>query len=792
MKKAKTSLCFLAIAIVFISIISPLSMNVKASVRASEYVPGEVIIGLKGASVAAFLPTISELGATIKRDMSQINAVVVRVTPGSEEKFMQSVKGMPQVAYVERNGIGEAAFTPNDPNWGLLWNMPMIKADKAWDTYRGWNEVTIAILDTGVDYTHDDLMANYKAGGYDWVNDDFDPMDGHSHGTHCAGIAAATLNNALGVAGVAQCGIWTEKILSDAGSGNNDDLASGILHAADHGVNVISMSLQNYPYSVTVENAVNYAYGKGVLLVAAAGNYQLNLDVTPVYPGSYTNVVDVSATTSADVFDSSYSNYGTKIEVSAPGTNVYSTIPTDSYGYKSGTSMACPHVAGLAALIWSYKPSLTVGEVRNALHTAVDDKGAVGKDSYYGYGRINCQKIIGSPEKYQYSFTLSPFIDRVWVNITSQSGGTLINGKVNITTGPNVCYPAPVLGWASGNNFQMVFDYRTSLSCYELGLLVGTISPAAGKLYRTMDGKTWVGPTAITLASISETSDDSELGQASAMAGEPAAIQYVEGLNPAQTVESGRTYSAQEFGIRYVPTVSYALKKVELMAGGGSGLFTLQLRTESAGYPSSTVLKQVTFTMSNTMSWQGVEFDTAVPVTAGTAYWIVFTPVPGSRTSTATAGTLVTHVWDYYNNGPSWDGLQSSLYWMARFYKEVQPRFQYRFTMSSFADRIYVNVTSQTGFTLIYGLVNLTYYSQCYPAPVLGWSAGGKFVMAFDYRTAIGSGCFELGFLTGTTSPAGGKLYRTIDGVQWYGPTTVTLNTFAETSDAEAKLASAS
>lgn len=237
MKKVKTSLCFLAIAIVFISIISPLSMNVEAA-KPSEYVPGEVIIGLKDTSTASFLPTISELGATIKRDLSQINAVVVRVTPGSEERFMQSVKEMPQVAYVERNGIGEAAFTPNDPNWGLLWNMPMIKADKAWDTYRGWNEITIAILDTGIDYTHDDLLANYKPGGYDWVNDDFDPMDGQSHGTHCAGIAAATLNNALGVAGVAQCGIWAEKILTDGGSGVNDDLASGILHAADHGVNV--------------------------------------------------------------------------------------------------------------------------------------------------------------------------------------------------------------------------------------------------------------------------------------------------------------------------------------------------------------------------------------------------------------------------------------------------------------------------------------------------------------------------------------------------------------------------
>jgi len=789
MKNTKIILCFCTIAIMFFCTISPLLTNVEAAAKPSQYVPGEVIIGLKGSS-SAFLPAISSLGGTIKREIDQLNVLVVRVTPGSEERFMQSVRAMPQVAYAERNGIGEAAFIPNDTNWGLQWNMPIIKADKAWDTYRGWNEVTIAILDTGVDYTHDDLMANYKPGGYDWVNDDQDPMDDHSHGTHCAGIAAATLNNALGVAGVAQCRIWAEKILTSGGSGAVDDLTSGILHATDKGVNVISMSLQNYPYSVTTENAINYAYGKGVILVAAAGNAAKNIDVSPSYPASYANVIAVSATKSPDTFDSSYSNYGNKIEVSAPGTSVYSTIPTDSYTYMTGTSMACPHVAGLAALIWSYKPQMTNGEVRNALHTAVDDKGAVGKDIYYGYGRINCQKIISSPEKYQYKFQMSGFIDRLYVNVTAQTGGTLINGKVNVTGGPYVCYPAPILGWASGDDFQMVFDYRTTSGCYELGLLVGKISTRSGKLYRTMDGKTWVGPTSVTLSTFAE-AENSELLPASAIAGELAAIQYVEGLNPTETVEAARTYDAQEFGIRYVPTVSYPLKKVELMAGGGSGLFTLQLRTQSAGYPSSTVLKQVTFTMVNTMSWQGVEFDTSVPVTAGTPYWIVFTPVPGSRTSTATSGTAITHVWDYYNNGPGWEGSDTSLRWMARFYKEVQPRFQYRFTMSAFIDRLYVNVTSQPGFTLIYGLANLTSYNRCYPAPILGWSAGGKFVMAFDYRTAIGSGCFELGFLTGTTSPAAGKLYRTQDGIKWVGPTSVTLTTFAETADTKAVLASA-
>jgi len=666
--------------------------------------------------------------------------------------------------------------------------MRIVKADKAWDTYRGWNEITIAIVDTGVDYTHDDLISRYQPGGYDWVNDDQFPMDDNSHGTHCAGIAAATLNNALGVAGVAQCKIWAEKILTSGGSGTDADLAAGILHATDRGVNVISMSLQNYPYSTTTNNAINYAYGKGVLLVAAAGNHHRNIDTNPCYPGSYTNVVAVSATTSTDVFDSSYSNYGNKIEVSAPGTSVYSCVLSDSYGYKSGTSMACPHVAGLAALIWSYKPYMSNGDVRNALHTAVDDKGAVGKDIYYGYGRINCQKIISSPESYTHKFTMSGFADRVYVNVVPQSGGSLIKGKVNVTS-PHLCYPAPVLGWAQGNDFQMVFDYRTTSGCYELGILIGKISTASGKLYRTTDGSTWTGPVSITLSTFSEDSENSELQQASAIAAEPATIQYVEGLNPTASV-AGYTYTGGQYGIRYVPTQSYPLKKIELMAGGGTGPFVVQLRTESGGYPSTTILKQVMFTMSNTVSWQGVEFDTSYPVSAGTPYWIVFEPKAGSRASIATSGTPSTYCWDNYADGTGdWDYKGTSYPWMAKFYREVQPTFKYHFTMSIYADRIHISLASQPGFSLIYGLVDLTYYSRCYPAPVLGWSAGGKFLMAFDFRSTVG--CYELGILVGTTSPAAGKLYRTYDGTTVVGPTYVSLTVLSEEADTKATFASA-
>jgi len=379
----------------------PQNVRIAKGAELPNFVPGEVIVGLQGISVSS-IQAIETIGGTIVKQITSLNAMVVQVAVGEEEAFIESAKSIPSFKYAERNGIGEAAYVPNDPNWNLQWNMRIIKADQAWDIYKGFTDIVIAIIDTGIDYNHQDLSAHYLAGGYDWVNDDTDPMDDNSHGTHCAGIAAAVMDNSVGVVGVAQCSIWAEKVLNTAGSGTNDDLASGITHAVDNGVDVISMSLGRYAYSALVESACTYAWNHGVILVAAAGNDNTNLDTYDIgYPARYTPVIAVGATNSTDqrwVWSPTQgSNYGNKVELSAPGENVYSTILSNGYGYKTGTSMACPHVAGLAALLWSYKPTLTNNELRNSLHQAVDDLGTPGKDIYFGYGRINAGKAITFP-----------------------------------------------------------------------------------------------------------------------------------------------------------------------------------------------------------------------------------------------------------------------------------------------------------------------------------------------------------------------------------------------------------
>jgi subtilisin family serine protease len=203
---------------------------------------------------------------------------------------------------------------------------------------------------------------------------------------------------------VAQSSIWAEKVLPASGTGGSwDDLASGITHATDNDVDIISMSLGGYQYSNLVDTACTYAWNHGILLVAAAGNDKANLDTDPFYPACYNTVIAVSATNSADQrwWEPSPSpwgsNYGNKIELAAPGESVYSTVLSNTYGYKTGTSMACPHVAGLAALLLSYRPTLTNDELRNSLHATVDDLGTPGKDTYYGYGRINAEKAITFP-----------------------------------------------------------------------------------------------------------------------------------------------------------------------------------------------------------------------------------------------------------------------------------------------------------------------------------------------------------------------------------------------------------
>jgi thermitase len=331
----------------------------------------------------------------------KVRALVVELQMCSVTAFVGQVQSMSLASYVEPNVKIQALFSPNDPQWNLQWGPQKIQADWAWNTTMGNKSVLVAVVDTGIDYNHPDLAANYVPLGFNWVSDNSDPKDDFGHGTHCAGIIAAVSNNGVGIAGMAQVRIMAEKVLDSMGGGTVDWVASGIAHAVDQGANVISLSLGDTMDSELLHEAVRYAYDAGVLVVASAGNE--NSDVK-MYPAAYDEVVAVAATDQADL-KASFSEYGDWIELAAPGVYIYSTMPTYhvtlndfgyamNYDYLSGTSMACPHVSGLAALTWSQYMNKTRDWLRLWLRYTADDLGDPGFDTYYGYGRINARRAM--------------------------------------------------------------------------------------------------------------------------------------------------------------------------------------------------------------------------------------------------------------------------------------------------------------------------------------------------------------------------------------------------------------
>ena len=272
-----------------------------------------------------------------------------------------------------------------------------IKAPMAWDCSRG-KGINVAVLDTGIDFNHPDLSPNYK-GGISFVPGQ-SVMDGNSHGTHCAGTIAAAINGA-GVVGVAPAAsLYGVKVLSNSGSGQWSWLIAGIDWCIQNKMRVLSMSLggpppPSPPPPSALGTMCNTAWNKGLLLVAAAGNSGGSATADTVgWPARYPNVIAVSAIDTANVI-APFSSRGPKVELSAPGVNVLSTIPGGGFGTKSGTSMACPHVAGAAVLAWGAHRYVDNITIRRLLAWTSDNLGVPGRDPLFGYGRVDADQAAG-------------------------------------------------------------------------------------------------------------------------------------------------------------------------------------------------------------------------------------------------------------------------------------------------------------------------------------------------------------------------------------------------------------
>lgn len=309
--------------------------------------------------------------------------IVPAIAASLPEQALEALRRNPNVAYVEPDGLA-LALGELDNAWGVK----RIGAGLVHAAGNTGRSIKVAVLDTGVDYTHPDLSANY-CGGWDFVNNDPDPMDDRGHGTHVTGTIAALLNG-VGVVGVApDAQIYALKVLGSDGKGYWSWVIAALDWCVQNGIQVANMSLGGSS-STTLEQACNRAYAAGVLLVAAAGNSGPGED-TVLAPARYDAVIAVSATDSADQL-ASFSSTGPAVELAAPGVSIRSTLPGGSYGTASGTSMASPHVAGTAALVWAANPTWTNVQVRQRLRETAEDLGTPGWDPQFGHGLVNAAK----------------------------------------------------------------------------------------------------------------------------------------------------------------------------------------------------------------------------------------------------------------------------------------------------------------------------------------------------------------------------------------------------------------
>ncbi|GAA2583618.1 hypothetical protein GCM10010435_71760 [Winogradskya consettensis] len=285
----------------------------------------------------------------------------------------------------------------SDPYRGDQWDFAKIGVAQAWEHSTG-SGVVVAVIDTGVDATHPDL-AGHILPGIDYVAGTTGAsIDPNGHGTHVAGTIAAITGNDVGISAVApDARIMPIRALGADGSGNMADVAKGIVYAADHGADIINMSLGADEEITAMTNAITYARGKGVTVVAAAGNDGEN--GSPVnYPGADPGVIAVAATDSSDQV-APFSNRGSYVDIAAPGVQILSTYPTGSgYATDSGTSMATPHVAAVAALIKAYRPAATPDQIEQTLEDTAVDLGVAGKDTGYGWGRVDAAAALNVTE----------------------------------------------------------------------------------------------------------------------------------------------------------------------------------------------------------------------------------------------------------------------------------------------------------------------------------------------------------------------------------------------------------
>lgn len=405
-----------------------------------EYVKGRILLMTRAGLPASALDKIVAPHGGKSRRVGNSNLHIVDLPAGSSEQAVAALLARnPHLKFAEVDQVVRPGLVTNDPYLGSEWHLSKIGAPAAWDSTLG-SGVTIAILDTGVDGSHPDLVP-LLVPGWNVYDNTSNTADVYGHGTKVAGAAAAAANNGTGVAGVAGGARIMPIRISDASGGATfSAMAQGLTWAADHGARVANISYVAAG-SQAVISAAQYMKGKGGLVTTSAGNYGTDAGIAPT-----TSMIPVSATTSGDAL-ASWSSFGSFVAVSAPGAGIYTSTSGGGYGSVSGTSFASPITAGVLALMMAARPSLSSGTVESLLYRTAQDLGAAGRDPSFGYGRVNAAAAV------QAALTTVETVDSTapGASVTAPLPASTVSGlvAVNVSATDNVAVSRVDL-WVNG------------------------------------------------------------------------------------------------------------------------------------------------------------------------------------------------------------------------------------------------------------------------------------------------------------------------------------------------------
>ncbi|MFG6459527.1 MHFG family PEP-CTERM protein [Roseateles sp. BYS96W] len=395
----------------------------------SVWAPRRVLVGARAGLNAKEVAKIASVHGGTSRRVGPPDVYVLDLPATASEKAVAvTLARHPQLKFAELDQLVIPAMAPNDPYVGSEWHLPKLGLPSAWDTAQGAG-VTIAILDTGVDGTHPDLSTRMVP-GWNFYDNNNNTADVHGHGTAVAGAAAATTNNGTGVAGTAgQSSIMPVRIADANAYAYWSTVAQGVTWASDMGARVANISYVGVAGSATVQSAAQYMRSRGGLVVVSAGNNGIDEGLTPT-----TTMTVVSATDATDT-KTSWSSYGSFVTIAAPGLDIWTTTRGGGYQAWWGTSLASPVVAGIVGLMMSARPAMSNAQIESLLYGTALDLGTTGRDSYYGWGRVNASAAVQAAASSALTDTQAPS-----ASIGAPASGSTVSGllSVNVTASDNV------------------------------------------------------------------------------------------------------------------------------------------------------------------------------------------------------------------------------------------------------------------------------------------------------------------------------------------------------------------